>query len=223
MICWDHPRIRGTNSSRTSSPLMILGSSPHTRDKFYRMPPHNLRTRIIPAYAGQISGVVCHSPGEQDHPRIRGTNQLPFRSRLKRPGSSPHTRDKSLLWSAIREGSRIIPAYAGQIFFSILLLHPSRIIPAYAGQMGIRSRNSLRKRDHPRIRGTNLCCGLQSVKDQGSSPHTRDKYVRRAVCAMADRIIPAYAGQICKHCGELIDKEDHPRVRGTNPSLTAQG
>ena len=155
MICWDHPRIRGTNSSRTSSPLMILGSSPHTRDKFYRMPPHNLRTRIIPAYAGQISGVVCHSPGEQDHPRIRGTNQLPFRSRLKRPGSSPHTRDKSLLWSAIREGSRIIPAYAGQIFFSILLLHPSRIIPAYAGQMGIRSRNSLRKRDHPRIRGTN--------------------------------------------------------------------
>ena len=176
MICWDHPRIRGTNSSRTSSPLMILGSSPHTRDKFYRMPPHNLRTRIIPAYAGQISGVVCHSPGEQDHPRIRGTNQLPFRSRLKRPGSSPHTRDKSLLWSAIREGSRIIPAYAGQIFF----FHSAS--PPFE--------------DHPRIRGTNGNKIKKFIEKEGSSPHTRDKFVSIVGSSLTRRIIPAYAGQI---------------------------
>ena len=196
MICWDHPRIRGTNSSRTSSPLMILGSSPHTRDKFYRMPPHNLRTRIIPAYAGQISGVVCHSPGEQDHPRIRGTNQLPFRSRLKRPGSSPHTRDKSLLWSAIREGSRIIPAYAGQMLKSL--------------------RISSGLEDHPRIRGTNGNKIKKFIEKEGSSPHTRDKSLLWSAIREGSRIIPAYAGQMLKSLRISSGLEDHPRIRGTN-------
>ena len=196
MICWDHPRIRGTNSSRTSSPLMILGSSPHTRDKFYRMPPHNLRTRIIPAYAGQISGVVCHSPGEQDHPRIRGTNQLPFRSRLKRPGSSPHTRDKLADLNACTKKDRIIPAYAGQMLKSL--------------------RISSGLEDHPRIRGTNLFPAPKVTSTTGSSPHTRDKCTwqeeRGALC----RIIPAYAGQILISMKGQSQREDHPRIRGTN-------
>ena len=160
------------------------------------MPPHNLRTRIIPAYAGQISGVVCHSPGEQDHPRIRGTNLCCGLQSVKDQGSSPHTRDKC------SKASGFLPGL--------------RIIPAYAGQMGIRSRNSLRKRDHPRIRGTNLCCGLQSVKDQGSSPHTRDKCSKASGFLPGLRIIPAYAGQMGIRSRNSLRKRDHPRIRGTN-------
>ena len=94
MICWDHPRIRGTNSSRTSSPLMILGSSPHTRDKFATTEGNTQAYRIIPAYAGQMLGSGLFMTSHWDHPRIRGTNHSVQLIRPDTGGSSPHTRDK---------------------------------------------------------------------------------------------------------------------------------
>ena len=50
----DHPRIRGTNIASATDTPVDLGSSPHTRDKFHEMPFAKRRSRIIPAYAGQI-------------------------------------------------------------------------------------------------------------------------------------------------------------------------
>ena len=70
-------------------------------------------------------------------------------------GSSPHTRDKSVISNHGKLWSRIIPAYAGQIYYCLL-------------SYGI-------EEDHPRIRGTNAALLFRLAFPSGSSPHTRDK------------------------------------------------
>ena len=70
----DHPRIRGTNIVKVLSVINLVGSSPHTRDKFLVAALNKLSTGIIPAYAGQILLWGNGFLHVQDHPRIRGTN-----------------------------------------------------------------------------------------------------------------------------------------------------
>ena len=115
----------------------------------------------------------------QDHPRIRGTNATLLRENFPS------------LW--------IIPAYAGQISISLECFMLSRdhprirgtnvskistsekilwIIPAYAGQMPVEPCNRAVPEDHPRIRGTNFDRMLGKNSELGSSPHTRDKYLK---------------------------------------------
>ena len=115
---------------------------------------------------------------------------------LIRLGSPPHTRDKCIIDKPCCAHRRITPAYAGQIlsFFHFSFLW----------------------RDHPRIRGTN--CGLLKSEGagKGSPPHTRDKSVISNHGKLWSRITPAYAGQIKAIRVHKADKEDHPRIRGTN-------
>ena len=72
-------------------------------------------------------------------------------------GLSPHTRDKwkDLLSDCLSDG--ITPAYAGQI---------SLVLPC-----------QLLSEDHPRIRGTNGVLRIAIFATEGSSPHTRDKFL----------------------------------------------
>ena len=56
----------------------------------------------------------------EDHPRIRGTNNVGERPMPISTGSSPHTRDKSKAHALGLPDSRIIPAYAGQIIMLTL-------------------------------------------------------------------------------------------------------
>ena len=77
--CWkatqDHPRIRGTNMYRIAKESGELGSSPHTRDKFGGNKDDYVDKGIIPAYAGQIIKLLGVEIANEDHPRIRGTNE----------------------------------------------------------------------------------------------------------------------------------------------------
>ena len=111
----DHPRIRGTNNTRLHWLRIGLGSSPHTRDKYFYTDEVDDSIRIIPAYAGQITWKRRISNGNVDHPRIRGTNGDKPMTTLPMLGSSPHTRDK---WHSPINNANftgIIPAYAGQM------------------------------------------------------------------------------------------------------------
>ena len=157
LFLWDHPRIRGTNEKFTFRSSAMSGSSPHTRDKLFADISCQLHIRIIPAYAGQILRQFYSGTPFMDHPRIRGTNDLQKAKEEKTLGSSPHTRDKF--------SSKLI---------SLFLF---RIIPAYAGQMLSFSTSRMDGRDHPRIRGTNLMSRSVYFNGEGSSPHTRDKYL----------------------------------------------
>ena len=91
---WDHPRIRGTNTTRIPVSISRPGSSPHTRDKFGSLYGGVINGRIIPAYAGQIIRACIYWRKSEDHPRIRGTNFWSKSIFLREIGSSPHTRDK---------------------------------------------------------------------------------------------------------------------------------
>ena len=131
----DHPRIRGTNWYAFKSALLSAGSSPHTRDKLLSGLQSIFSAGIIPAYAGQIGSIFSCTSLIKDHPRIRGTNcLLPSLIRIH-IGSSPHTRDKLIMGTAITTGIGITPAYAGQMKD---MRHDKPLC-----------------RDHPRIRGTN--------------------------------------------------------------------
>ena len=137
---------------------------------------NHLRSRITPAYAGQILLDEHSVLNIQDHPRIRGTNGYLSIGPFFLMGSSPHTRDKS--------GNPMNKCkYFG-------------IIPAYAGQISSNASCAIASRDHPRIRGTNESIPTAIDIAPGSSPHTRDKYSFRHRYASRLRIIPAYAGQI---------------------------
>ena len=208
MVCWDHPRIRGTNTLQSFFYSFPLGSPPHTRDKFEVEVIAEIADRITPAYAGQITSRVQGGGSNRDHPRIRGTNLTSAHSLSPVPGSPPHTRDKFFRLSEGREGERITPAYAGQILkFSIRMME---------------------SQDHPRIRGTNFSNSSTLLYPLGSPPHTRDKCQARRLKARSPRITPAYAGQITCEDVEARYREDHPRIRGTNRTgdqrgATAQG
>ena len=151
----DHPRIRGTNGYLSIGPFFLMGSSPHTRDKFSSNCVCSLLYRIIPAYAGQIEPPLGAVAKARDHPRIRGTNLLRRPKTRVLTGSSPHTRDKFIVLMQLCQNLRITPAYAAQIRY---------LDYCYCGSG-----------DHPRIRGTNARLYLATAIGSGSSPHTRDK------------------------------------------------
>ena len=70
--------------------------------------------RIIPAHAGQTSGLTYPMPSVADHPRACGAN---FRVREvvdAYAGSSPRMRGKRLHKRHRGKPVRIIPAHAGQ-------------------------------------------------------------------------------------------------------------
>ena len=115
LSCQDHPRIRGTNYQCTCYTLLHSGSPPHTRDKFNSLTGKFGQNRITPAYAGQIILIKLQSQVQQDHPRIRGTNELIYSMIKAIIGSPPHTRDKYLADTSSTIAGGITPAYAGQI------------------------------------------------------------------------------------------------------------
>ena len=196
MVCWDHPRIRGTNTLQSFFYSFPLGSPPHTRDKFEVEVIAEIADRITPAYAGQITSRVQGGGSNRDHPRIRGTNLTSAHSLSPVPGSPPHTRDKFFRLSEGREGERITPAYAGQILkFSIRMME---------------------SQDHPRIRGTNSPIADDVSNCSGSPPHTRDKFSLGLAGLGLFRITPAYAGQMILVRIGKKSIQDHPRIRGTD-------
>ena len=109
-------------------------------------------------------------------------------------GSSPHTRGARP--GGRRPGSwrRIIPAYAGSTFGSVV----RRAWP----------------RDHPRIRGEHDGRSVGEAARPGSSPHTRGAHPVGFVGGGRVGIIPAYAGSTLLRASEAPTSRDHPRIRG---------
>ncbi len=172
----DHPRACGANHDCVRPLFRPFGSSPRMRGKHAVAGAARRVVRIIPAHAGQTSGLTYPMPSVADHPRACGAN---FRVREvvdAYAGSSPRMR-----------GKRLHKRHRGK---------PVRIIPAHAGQTGERPSNARPLADHPRACGANL----QLVEGFGgsffgSSPRMRGKLLNCATPVEILRIIPAHAGQ----------------------------
>ena len=161
--------------------------------------PHDMpcrALRIIPAHAGQTRRVERAAFLITDHPRACGANCF-SRGPTQRPtGSSPRMRGKQ--------------------YAVLQLLLVLRIIPAHAGQTWWSRRGSGRLPDHPRACGANDS-GVTSASERcGSSPRMRGKRQHRQVRADHERIIPAHAGQTARSLVSLGVLPDHPRACGAN-------
>ena len=129
------------------------GSSPLTRGTLFIQERDGIRSRFIPAYAGNSLALGYQGGPGAVHPRLRG--ELKGRGFVANDvgGSSPLTR-----------GTPIIKRNHGI---------PYRFIPAYAGNSSKRTRAHRKQSVHPRLRGE-LGFSLSLLPSLiGSSPLTR--------------------------------------------------
>ena len=150
------------------------GSSPHTRGAPAAKGVNRAGDGIIPAYAGSTKYLMPKSALAGDHPRIRGEHFGGTYAVRFYEGSSPHTRGAPNRPGSSRQGTGIIPAYAG-----------STLVGCATCTL---------KRDHPRIRGEHRSWIPCNDKSWGSSPHTRGAPDLPPSQRSMNRIIPAYAG-----------------------------
>ena len=64
------------------------------------------------------------------------------------------------------------------------------------------------------MRGEKFLTRTGYLKDEGSSPHARGKVTGEEGKGQYDRIIPACAGKSIHDLMNLLDFQDHPRMRG---------
>ena len=156
----DHPRSRGEYVIPRAAQTTESGSSPLSRGIPNRCQRDALRSRIIPALAGNT--FRCISPPTQsgDHPRSRGEYDFPLTIESQEEGSSPLSRGILGSQAAAHRGARIIPALAGN-----------------TTSLGYRLG---RRGDHPRSRGEYHSAKLIFLLRVGSSPLSRGIQARRA-------------------------------------------
>ena len=128
-------------------------SSPHTRGTSTPQRDFSLRSRFIPAYAGNMPANQATPFQPAVHPRIRGEHRRVKQIGPCTYGSSPHTR-----------GTSIRQPMCGCL---------RRFIPAYAGNIGVLLGKPEKHTVHPRIRGEHAVDGDTAEEMVGSSPHTR--------------------------------------------------
>ena len=110
---WDHSRVCGEHSCKTSDWLGRQGSSPRMRGALIDQRLSVRRLGIIPAYAGS-TGIHAHSCScVRDHPRVCGEHARARWCATPTTGSSPRMRGAQYDSASGNLYYRIIPAYAG--------------------------------------------------------------------------------------------------------------
>ena len=192
----DHPRVCGADAPVALKCSIHSGSSPRVRGRPAFAPLGNGVARIIPACAGQTRPQKRRQTRRPDHPRVCGADPHRGHVTSSPAGSSPRVRGRPGRRGSCRRQPRIIPACAGQTCGGGLV----------AGA----------RLDHPRV-----CGADQGVADggrdvHGSSPRVRGRQAQLARHVVADRIIPACAGQTDQPLPDSMPGTDHPRVCGAD-------
>ena len=195
----DHPRACGANVLTLHLHHAASGSSPRMRGKRLDFKGFELKSRIIPAHAGQTTTTGACDAATKDHPRACGANAKWLRSCPAPSGSSPRMRGKLADETAVVTASRIIPAHAGQTNTSVFSLACAT--------------------DHPRACGANVISGRLRHASGGSSPRMRGKLHQVQRATYADRIIPGHAGQTPPDSPPVVFHPDHPRACGANAAV----
>ena len=131
-------------------------------------------TGIIPAYAGNTSGLFSGAIAGGDHPRVCGEHGRRQAILRNRSGSSPRMRGTRPPTGDSPKSVGIIPAYAGNTY-------PLAGIRSYTW-------------DHPRVCGEHRWRPYRLYPTWGSSPRMRGTLAVRQWLAITQGIIPAYAG-----------------------------
>ena len=198
-----HPRSRGENRQGLGSRRDQEGSSPLTRGKRPRQVSGAHGCGLIPAHAGKTFRGWRGWFRARAHPRSRGENESRHSDNPEAVGSSPLTRGK-------RGGGGLRECADG-------------LIPAHAGKTPSRRAGPASPPAHPRSRGENSKLQAALNEGKGSSPLTRGKPRDcREDCA-DDGLIPAHAGKTPTRRLSPRPSWAHPRSRGENGALPADG
>ena len=196
-----HPRAGGERTRRCSTRFAVLGSSPRgrgTRSPDERDCPEH---RFIPARAGNalyISSTFVNTPV---HPRAGGERIRCAPASAPRLGSSPRGR-----------GTLTRTASPTGIF---------RFIPARAGNAVSVATPDSSSTVHPRAGGERPHCEQVSSFIVRSSPRGRGTHLAGRAGGLADRFIPARAGNASSSSWIAVLATVHPRAGGERASKRA--
>ena len=189
-----HPRMRGERHLVTRMDPCQDGSSPHVRGTPTAPEAETLRSRFIPACAGNAHPLRACIRCQSVHPRIRGERAGPGSDRTKPVGSSPHAR-------GTRQGLTREPGR-------------HRFILACAGNACAGRPRLPQSAVHPRMCGECLPAASTTSILIGSSPHVRGTPPGYRLPAAQRRSIPACAGNALDGISRKAVNTVHPRMRG---------
>ena len=175
----DHPRTCGEHGTCVHAMFEKWGSSPHMRGTLRMRRKLNVAGRIIPAHAGNTTGLFAPVMMRRDHPRTCGEHLRRKASWHSSAGSSPHMR-----------GTR--PRNDDS-------LSRAGIIPAHAGNTFNLDESVLGREDHPRTCGEHKKRLNRAECRRGSSPHMRGTHFGHPSADGVAGIIPAHAGNTREH------------------------
>ncbi len=148
-----HPRVCGEHSTGARSTLPRYGSSPRLRGTPGVPIYDDVRTRFIPASAGNTSMLNDTFSIRSVHPRVCGEHEMEARLEAVGLGSSPRLRGTLAYGIPRRVDRRFIPASAGNTF-------------PYHGYIASTT-------VHPRVCGEHYQKRWIEDKSRGSSPRLR--------------------------------------------------
>ena len=111
---WDHPRMCGEKSMKSTLRKVALGSPPRMRGKGYDVVSRLCRVRITPACAGKSTKSRNAIRSRWDHPRMCGEKNIWVADVTTSIGSPPHVRGKGVLPPMLWLWPGITPACAGK-------------------------------------------------------------------------------------------------------------
>ena len=189
-----HPRACGELLPSLQSFGDLSGSSPRLRGTPAALSRRPMRTRFIPAPAGNSATKTRSTVPKTVHPRACGELlRLHFMS-SPAVGSSPRLRGTPIVWSPAPLDFRFIPAPAGNSLAFVPSTDAVTVHPRACGEL---------------IIGLRRGCGLT-----GSSPRLRG--TRPCGCRQGGsfRFIPAPAGNSVKPVPDSFHRTVHPRACG---------
>ncbi|MCP1633762.1 hypothetical protein J2T35_002212 [Kerstersia gyiorum] len=245
-LCTVHPRMRGEHVLAQVRSGARYGSSPHARGTQRLRQRQRIRSRFIPACAGNtMLAVMIRSAPYGSSPHARGTpghyldsvltrrfipacagNTLSDRARFMPSSVHPRMRGEHQRMSPGQgrvAGSS--PHARGTQAMIISFRHKGRFIPACAGNTAPPRGRCTREPVHPRMRGEHTCNACRLCCPRGSSPHARGTRFAHAANGSPCRFIPACAGNTFIFEKLFVRHTVHPRMRGEHagPCWTASG
>ena len=197
----DYPRTSGGTLPRFARQLRESGLSPHERGNRSTSTSFFLKTRTIPARAGEPQPPPSPRRGLRDYPRTSGGTRIPPPVPHSARGLSPHER--------------------GNLFGDVDNGFVSGTIPARAGEPAASSSSSAFSRDYPRTSGGTPCPRWMHARSPGLSPHERGNLTRAWDAALAWGTIPARAGEPGSWRIPSPSVRDYPRTSGGTLSATS--